>query len=242
MSSRRRSRPPATRPAPASSSCSRPVRCASARCRPCSGLAPSTVSKHLTLLKAAGLVDDRRDGRWIHYALADGGAQPATPARCWPCCAGRSTGSRASSRTAAGCASVKAVPVEALCALPPAERVPSRLVQVETPRPARQTRRTSPTRAPPPTRTFACLSPSPACSSSASRTPAARRWPRASRTRWARDGSPRSARARGPRAQVNPRAIQFMREQGIDLSVQRSKGLDDLPAGRWDYRRHDGLR
>jgi len=34
------------------------------------GLAPSTVSKHLTLLKRAGLVEDRRDGKWITYALA----------------------------------------------------------------------------------------------------------------------------------------------------------------------------
>lgn len=33
-------------------------------------LAPSTVSKHLALLKASGLVDDRREGRWVHYALA----------------------------------------------------------------------------------------------------------------------------------------------------------------------------
>ncbi|MBI5836779.1 MAG: winged helix-turn-helix transcriptional regulator [Candidatus Eisenbacteria bacterium] len=33
------------------------------------GLAPSTVSKHLTILKLAGLVADRREGRWIHYAL-----------------------------------------------------------------------------------------------------------------------------------------------------------------------------
>ena len=33
-------------------------------------LAPSTVSKHLAILKAAGLVDDRREGRWIHYSLA----------------------------------------------------------------------------------------------------------------------------------------------------------------------------
>jgi len=32
-------------------------------------LAPSTVSKHLAVLKAAGLVDDRRDGKWIHYGL-----------------------------------------------------------------------------------------------------------------------------------------------------------------------------
>lgn len=36
------------------------------------GLAPSTVSKHLALLKAAGLLDDRRDGRWIHYRLSSG--------------------------------------------------------------------------------------------------------------------------------------------------------------------------
>ena len=34
------------------------------------GLAPSTVSKHLTLLKLAGLVEDRRDGKWIEYALS----------------------------------------------------------------------------------------------------------------------------------------------------------------------------
>ena len=33
-------------------------------------LAPSTISKHLALLKASGLVDDRKDGRWVHYALA----------------------------------------------------------------------------------------------------------------------------------------------------------------------------
>jgi len=34
-------------------------------------LAPSTVSKHLTLLKAAGLVDGRKEGRWMHYRLAE---------------------------------------------------------------------------------------------------------------------------------------------------------------------------
>ena len=31
-------------------------------------LAPSTVSKHLFLLKHAGLVDSRKAGRWIYYA------------------------------------------------------------------------------------------------------------------------------------------------------------------------------
>ena len=38
-------------------------------------LAPATVSKHLSLLKTAGLVKARRDGRWIHYRLAVGEAQ-----------------------------------------------------------------------------------------------------------------------------------------------------------------------
>ena len=38
-----------------------------------------------------------------------------------------------------------------------------------------------------------------------------------------------------PSGLVDARAIQFMREQGIDLSVQRSKGLDELPAVRWDH-------
>lgn len=32
-------------------------------------LASSTVSKHLFLLKQAGLVDSRKDGRWIFYRL-----------------------------------------------------------------------------------------------------------------------------------------------------------------------------
>lgn len=33
------------------------------------GLAPSTVSKHLTLLHQAGLVTQRKEGRWIYYRL-----------------------------------------------------------------------------------------------------------------------------------------------------------------------------
>ena len=38
------------------------------------GLAPSTVSKHLTILHQAGLIESRKDGRWIYYRLADTGA------------------------------------------------------------------------------------------------------------------------------------------------------------------------
>jgi ArsR family transcriptional regulator, arsenate/arsenite/antimonite-responsive transcriptional repressor len=33
------------------------------------GLAPSTISKHLSILSQAGLVDSRKEGRWIYYQL-----------------------------------------------------------------------------------------------------------------------------------------------------------------------------
>jgi ArsR family transcriptional regulator, arsenate/arsenite/antimonite-responsive transcriptional repressor len=33
------------------------------------GLAPSTISKHLSILSQARLVDSRKDGRWIYYKL-----------------------------------------------------------------------------------------------------------------------------------------------------------------------------
>jgi DNA-binding transcriptional ArsR family regulator len=33
------------------------------------GLAPSTVSKHMSILKQAGLVRLRKDGRWVYYRL-----------------------------------------------------------------------------------------------------------------------------------------------------------------------------
>ncbi len=34
-------------------------------------LAPSTVSKHMAILKQARLVDSRKHGRWVHYRLGD---------------------------------------------------------------------------------------------------------------------------------------------------------------------------
>lgn len=34
-------------------------------------LAPATVSKHLAALKTAGLLQQRRDGKWIYYRLAE---------------------------------------------------------------------------------------------------------------------------------------------------------------------------
>jgi len=48
------------------------------------GLAPSTVSKHLSVLSDAGLVDWRKEGRWRYYRLAGGEASPeVAAARAW---------------------------------------------------------------------------------------------------------------------------------------------------------------
>ena len=40
------------------------------------GLAPSTVSKHMSILRQARLVDGRKEGRWIHYRRADTAGNP----------------------------------------------------------------------------------------------------------------------------------------------------------------------
>jgi DNA-binding transcriptional ArsR family regulator len=40
------------------------------------GLAASTISKHLAVLKTAGLVVDHRAGKWIEYALAEAPDNP----------------------------------------------------------------------------------------------------------------------------------------------------------------------
>lgn len=47
-------------------------------------LAPSTVSKHLSILSAAGLVSSRKDGRWAYYRLGSGdGSAAARPMVKW---------------------------------------------------------------------------------------------------------------------------------------------------------------
>ncbi len=38
------------------------------------GLAPSTVSKHMSILRQARLVESRKEGRWMYYRLPDGDA------------------------------------------------------------------------------------------------------------------------------------------------------------------------
>jgi ArsR family transcriptional regulator len=41
------------------------------------GFAPSTVSKHLSILQQAGLVESRKVERWVYYRLADKAAPVA---------------------------------------------------------------------------------------------------------------------------------------------------------------------
>jgi len=36
------------------------------------GMPQPTISRHMSTLKLAGVVEDRRSGRWVHYRLAEG--------------------------------------------------------------------------------------------------------------------------------------------------------------------------
>lgn len=48
------------------------------------GLAPSTVSKHVNQLYAAGLVERRKQGKWHYFRLAgDAASEPAAGALAW---------------------------------------------------------------------------------------------------------------------------------------------------------------
>jgi DNA-binding transcriptional ArsR family regulator len=39
--------------------------------------APSTMSQHMFLLRQAGLVESRKEGRWVYYSLPGKGAPPS---------------------------------------------------------------------------------------------------------------------------------------------------------------------
>lgn len=48
-------------------------------------LAPSTVSKHMAILKQARLVHSRKQGRWIYYRLAKDAPTPIRKGLDWVC-------------------------------------------------------------------------------------------------------------------------------------------------------------
>jgi ArsR family transcriptional regulator len=42
------------------------------------GLAVSTVSKHLSVLRDAGFITDKKDAKWVNYSLSSGANSPLT--------------------------------------------------------------------------------------------------------------------------------------------------------------------
>ena len=48
------------------------------------GFAPSTISEHLSLLRRAGLVEERKEAKWVFYTLADDPALGPLFAALWP--------------------------------------------------------------------------------------------------------------------------------------------------------------
>lgn len=48
------------------------------------GLAASTVSEHLAELRRAGLIVERKDGRWVEYRLADSVTLDGVLVSLWP--------------------------------------------------------------------------------------------------------------------------------------------------------------
>jgi DNA-binding transcriptional ArsR family regulator len=77
------------------------------------GLAPSTVSRHLTVLRQAGLAESRRDGRWIHYRLATAPGAAAKAALRWVLAHGADDPQLAADNTAL--AEIRAQPLEDIC-------------------------------------------------------------------------------------------------------------------------------
>jgi ArsR family transcriptional regulator, arsenate/arsenite/antimonite-responsive transcriptional repressor len=73
--------------------------------------AVSTVSAHLAELKRAGLVTERKDGRWIRYSLAEGFESRGLLEHAWALIAG-DPHVESDARLVRG---LRRVPVEALC-------------------------------------------------------------------------------------------------------------------------------
>jgi DNA-binding transcriptional ArsR family regulator len=75
------------------------------------GLAVSTVSAHLSELKRAGLIVERKDGRWVSYSLAEDAEASGFLGHVWALVAGDPQ-VKADARLARG---LRRVPVEDLC-------------------------------------------------------------------------------------------------------------------------------
>lgn len=79
-------------------------------------LATATVSKHLSLLRGAGLVRQRKDGRWVYYRLAEHGANPFAPGMLALVATLAVDGDPVLESDRARLAAVRRTPLEVLCA------------------------------------------------------------------------------------------------------------------------------
>lgn len=82
------------------------------------GLSQSTVSKHLSLLRAAGLVEERKEGRWVHFRLARSVYNEYAPALLG-LLQGWLADDPVVARDADQISRIRQVPAEQLCALGP---------------------------------------------------------------------------------------------------------------------------
>jgi len=90
-------------------------------------LAPSTVSAHLAELRNAGLLAERREGRWVYYRLAEPPSQPVAAVL---------SGLDEDPTVAADAEAVRrlrAIPVEEFCALDTEQRTFVALRENRTP-------------------------------------------------------------------------------------------------------------
>ncbi|NIM52202.1 MAG: metalloregulator ArsR/SmtB family transcription factor [Gemmatimonadales bacterium] len=74
-------------------------------------LAPSTVSAHLAELRRAGVVTERKDGRWVHYQIAETDSAQAVLQVVWRQL-GRDEQVRSDARVVR---QLRTIPVEQLC-------------------------------------------------------------------------------------------------------------------------------
>lgn len=84
------------------------------------GLAPSTVSEHLTLLRRAGAVVERKEGKWVFYALRRGAAMESLCQALWP----QLDTDEVLGADGLRCAKVRSTPLAIICAAEPKTRRP----------------------------------------------------------------------------------------------------------------------
>jgi DNA-binding transcriptional ArsR family regulator len=74
-------------------------------------LAPSTISEHLSLLRRAGVITERKEGKWVFYALAKAAALGPLCEALWPLVAGEVLLEADARR----CAMVRKLPLSSIC-------------------------------------------------------------------------------------------------------------------------------